>query len=466
LFYYRFSYNLALKVKLLLGTSMIILSLLLSFIFVSQTTGQVTTSVKHPEWSYNQSIYEVNTRQFSKEGTFKAVEKEIPRLKKMGVGIVWLMPVHPIGEKNRKGTLGSYYSVRDYLAVDPSYGTIADLKSLVKTTHANGMYLIIDWVANHTSWDNKLAIEHPDYFTKDSAGNFVPPVPDWKDVIDLNYDNPGLRRYMVDAMKFWVKECDIDGYRCDVADMVPTDFWVKARKELEKIKPVFMLSEAEKPALHEKCFDMSYSWSLFGITKKIAAGENNPANLRVFFAKDKKEFPADAFRMRFTENHDENSWNGSAIEKYGDAAPLFAVFNAVVPGMPLVYNGQEACNSKRLDFFEKDPIKWKNCAAQEMYTKILNLKKTNKALLNGSRGGELVEVKTDKETTVYAFTRQKGNDKIFAVFNMSKNPVEFNLTGKEMAGKYEELFTGAKEEFNDSAKMKLAAWEYKIFVKK
>ncbi len=449
-----------------------IFSAVLSILFVSQTAGQVTTSVKHPAWSYNQSIYEVNIRQFSKEGTFKGVQKEIPRLKKMGVGIVWLMPIHPIGVKNRKGTLGSYYSVKDYLAVDPAYGTIDDLKSLVKTVHKNGMHLIIDWVANHTSWDNKLTVDHPDYYTKDSMGNFVPPVKDWTDVIDLNYDNAGLRRYMTDALKFWVNECDIDGYRCDVADMVPTDFWVNVRKELDEIKPVFMLAEAENPQLHEKCFDMTYSWGIFGIMKKIAVGENNVSQIREQLKKESTVYPADAFRMRFTENHDENSWNGSAIEKFGrQAAEMFAVFTNVIPGMPLVYNGQEVCNDKRLLFFEKDPINWEALMAQNtlcnfsLYNKLLHLKNTNQALFNGAKGGDLKEVKTDKDTTVFAFTREKDNNKIFVVFNMSKNPVEVTLKGLEMAGAYKDLMTGKETEFNNKATMKLDPWGYKVYTR-
>jgi glycosidase len=439
--------------------------IILSIFFVSQTLGQVSTSVKPPDWSYNQTIYEVNTRQFSREGTFKAVEKEIPRLKKMGVGIIWLMPVHPIGEKNRKGTLGSYYSVKDYLAVDPAYGTIADLRSLVKTIHANKMHLIIDWVANHTAWDNKLTKEHPDYYKKDSLGNFIAPVPDWTDVIALNYNNKELRKYMLDAMKFWIKKCDIDGFRCDVADRVPTDFWIEARKELDEVKPVFMLAESEKPKLHEKCFDMTYSWELFDISKKVAAGTFNSMQIRRYFEKENGMYPKDSFRMRFIENHDENSWNGSAIEKYGNAAEMMAVFMSVIPGMPLVYNGQEACNDKRLDFFEKDAIKWKDCNFKNIYTKILNLKKSNKALLNGKQGGKLIEVNSDNDSTVYSFTRENGKDKIFVVFNMNSKPVDVSLTGKEIAGRYKELFTGESIELKNSTDIKLEAWGYKVFVK-
>lgn len=383
----------------------------------------------------------------------------------MGVGIVWLMPIHPIGVINRKGTFGSYYSVRDYLAVDSSYGTIADLKSLVKTVHTNKMHLIIDWVANHTSWDNRLAKEHPEYYTKDSSGNFVPPVPDWKDVIDLNYDNQELRKYMINALKFWVKECNIDGFRCDVADMVPTDFWEEARKELDKVKPVFMLAEAEKPKLHEKCFDMTYSWELFNIVKKIATSNNNPLQLRTYFEKERNIFPEDAFRMRFIENHDENSWNGSAIEKLGNAAEMFAVLNAVVPGMPLVYNGQEACNGKRLDFFEKDPIQWKDCKLKNIYTKLFNLKKSNNALFNGVRGGKLIDIKTNKDTIVYSFSREKMKDKIFVIFNMSNKPIDVSLSSNKMAGRYKELFTGKSIKLKNSASIKLEPWGYKVFVK-
>ena len=439
--------------------------IILPIFFVSLTLGQVSTSVKHPDWSYNQTIYEVNTRQFSREGTFKSVEKEIPRLKKMGVGIIWLMPIHPIGEKNRKGTLGSYYSVKDYLAVDPAYGTIADLRSLVKTVHANKMHLIIDWVANHTAWDNKLTKEHPGYYKKDSLGNFISPVADWTDVIALNYNNKELRTYMIDAMKFWIKKCDIDGFRCDVADMVPTDFWIEARKELDEIKPVFMLAESEKPKLHEKCFDMTYSWELFDISKKVAAGTFNSMQIRRYFEKENRIYPKDAFRMRFTENHDENSWNGSAIEKYGKAAEMMGVFMAVIPGMPLVYNGQEACNDKRLDFFKTDPIIWKDCNSKNIYTKMLNLKKSNKALLNGKQGGKLIEVNSNNDSTVYSFTRENDKDKIFVVFNMNSKPVDVSLTGKEIAGRYKELFTGESIELKNSTDIKLEPWGYKVFVK-
>lgn len=438
--------------------------MMLSFSFIN-LFGQLKSSVKHPSWSYSETIYEVNVRQFSKEGTFKAVSKEIPRLKEMGVGIVWLMPVHPIGIRNRKGSLGSYYSVRDYLAVDSSYGTLNDFRDLVNTVHKNGMHIIIDWVANHSAWDNKLMIDHPDYYTRDSLGNVVPPVADWSDCADLNYNNPGLRKYMIDALKFWVKNYDIDGFRCDVADMVPTDFWNDARKELDKIKPVFMLAEAETPALQVKAFDMVYSWNMMHLYNDMAKSKKNVPDLKKNYAEEQKRFPADGFHMRMTTNHDENSWNGTEFERLGDAAPTFAVLTTVFPGMPLVYNGQEAGLNKRLKFFEKDPIEWKDSKFKDLYTKALNLKRTNKALLSGSKGGKLNYLKTNNDNSVLAFTRSNGKDKIAAIFNFSPKEVKVKISGKELSGKYKSLFSGEETELRTSEETILAPWEYRVYVK-
>ncbi len=343
-------------------------------------------SVKHPAWSFNQTIYEVNVRQYTPSGTFREFETQLPRLKKMGVGILWLMPINPIGVKNRKGILGSYYSVKDYLAINPEFGTLDDFKHLVKEIHKLGMHVIIDWVANHTAWDNTLAVEHPDWYTKDSLGNFVPPVPDWHDVIDLNYANKGLRKYMINALKYWVKECDIDGYRCDVASMVPTDFWIEARKELDKIKPVFMLAESDAPELHQ-AFDMTYDWNVYHALNEIAKKKASLDSLKRVMKRDKMNFPSNAFRMQFTTNHDENSWHGTALKRLGDAFEPFTAFTFVIPGMPLIYSGQEAGLNISLDFFEKDTIDWSNLKYEKFYHTLVELKKDNKALLCGDHGG-------------------------------------------------------------------------------
>ncbi|HUX60798.1 MAG TPA: alpha-amylase family glycosyl hydrolase, partial [Ignavibacteriaceae bacterium] len=293
--------------------------LLFLFIISTNSFAQKETTVVHPEWSKNATIYEVNVRQYTPEGTFNAFAKHLPELKKMGVKILWIMPINPIGIENRKGTLGSYYSVRDYKAINPEFGTLQDFKNLVDKIHKMGMHVIIDWVANHTSWDNKLTKTNPDFYKHDSLGNFVAPVKDWSDVIALNYNNPKLWDYMEGAMEYWVKNCNIDGFRCDVASMVPVPFWNFARKELDKIKPVFMLAESENPDLHEHAFDMTYSWEYFSIIKNIAKDKMNVKDLDAYFKKDNEQFNPDAYRMVFTTNHDENSWNGSLEETFGAA---------------------------------------------------------------------------------------------------------------------------------------------------
>ncbi|MGE5811209.1 MAG: alpha-amylase family glycosyl hydrolase [Ignavibacteria bacterium] len=434
------------------------------FSFQYEINGQKKTStVKHPEWSYDKVIYEVNIRQFTPEGTFKAFEKHLPELKDLGAGILWFMPINPIGEKNRKGTLGSYYSVKDYMAVNPDFGTMEDFKSLVEKIHELGMYVIIDWVANHTSWDNNLTIVHPDWFTKDSLGNFVLPVPDWSDVIDLNYDNADLRNYMTDALKFWVEKCNIDGYRCDVAGMMPVDFWNEARAELYKIKPVFMLAEWESPEMHEKAFDMTYSWDLYNIFNSIAKGEKSSKDIPVYLEKEKEEYPDNSFRMRFTSNHDENSWKGTVFERLGPAAETFAVLTCIIPGMPLIYNGQEAGLSKRLKFFEKDPIEWKEHKFRNIYSRLFHLKMMNGALLNGERGGEMIFIPADPENKAISFIREKGDDKIIGIFNLTAGQVSFKLKEKMLAGSYKNLFTDEEVNLDQKENITLKPWEYKVY---
>ncbi|HSD63257.1 MAG TPA: alpha-amylase family glycosyl hydrolase, partial [Ignavibacteriaceae bacterium] len=341
---------------------------ILLILFISGTGfPQNNYIIKHPTWSYNLSIYEVNTRQYTQEGTFKAFDSHIKDLKDIGVGIIWFMPINPIGEKNRKGSLGSYYSVKNYKEVNPEFGTLEDFKETVKQIHSMGMYVIIDWVANHTAWDNVWTKEHPDFYTRDSLGNFAPPVKDWTDVIDLNYDNKELWKNMIDAMKYWVQECDIDGFRCDVAGMVPMEFWKSARIELEKIKKVFLLAEAEGPQYHE-AFDMTYSWELLHLMNDVAKGKKSVQAVRDYFTKEKDQYPPDAYRMRFTTNHDENTWNGTEFERMGAAAETFDVFTCVISGMPLVYSGQEAGLNKRLKFFEKDTIQWEKNNYRILYS--------------------------------------------------------------------------------------------------
>jgi glycosidase len=417
-----------------------------------------------PKWSYNNAIYEVNIRQYTEEGTIKAFEKHLPRLKELGADILWLMPIHPIGEKNRKGTLGSYYSVQDYKAVNPEFGTLEEFKSLVKMIHKMGMYVIIDWVANHTSWDNQWIEENPGFYLKDSLGNIIPPNPDWTDVADLNFDNRELWKEMIDALKFWIEECDIDGYRCDVAGMVPIEFWIEARTELDKIKNVFMLAEWDTPEVH-LAFDMSYDWDLHHILNGIAKEEKTVIDLIEHLNKNEVEFPANAFRMQFTSNHDENSWNGTEFERLGDGVEAIAVLTCLIPDMPLVYSGQEAGNNKRLSFFEKDLVEWKDDKSFNIYSKLFQLKKNNKALQNGALGGEMIYLKSSDEKNIFAFSRNVEKDKVLAIFNLSNKPVEVELTGESLPGNYKNYFTGKLESFSSKESVKLQPWEYRVYIK-
>jgi len=430
-----------------------------------KTAAQVKSEVDHPAWSYNQTIYEVNLRQYSQSGSFADFAKHLPELKKMGVGIIWLMPINPIGEKNRKGKLGSYYSVQNYEAVNPEFGNVKEFKSLVAEIHKMGMHVIIDWVANHTSWDNVWTKEHLDFYKKDSAGNFIPPVKDWTDVIALNYSNKKLWTAMINAMEYWVKDCGIDGFRCDVADMVPTPFWDEARAQLEKIKHVFMLAEAEKPGLQLKAFDMTYSWTLYDLMHEVYTGKKDAADIAEYFINDAKKFPINSFRMRFTSNHDENSWNGTEFEKFGDAAKTFAVLTVAAPGMPLMYDGQEIGMHKRLKFFDKDPIDWKPSPYREFYTKLFNLRMTNKALFEGNEGGKLELISSPDDKSVYSFVREKDGCKVFAVFNLSGKTVSRNLSSSLIKGDYKDLFSGKEVSFTDSQKFELKPWGYKIYFK-
>lgn len=424
---------------------------------------ETDAAVRHPEWSRNAGIYEVNLRQYSDGGTFKEFAEHLPRLKEMGVGILWFMPIHPIGEKNRKGTMGSYYAVQDYRAVNPEHGTIDDFKSLVKQIHELGMHVIIDWVANHCAWDNPLISEHPDWFTKDENGDLVPPVDDWYDVVDLNFDRPGLRAYMKAAMRFWIEEADIDGFRCDVAGMVPTEFWIDVRKDLEEIKPVFLLAEWESPELLEAAFDMDYAQDFHGILNSLAVGAMGVAEIELYFDEQPDLYPPDAYRMYYTSNHDENSWNGSVFERLGPAAEACAVLTSTVPGMLLVYSGQEAGLEKRLAFFEKDPIEWKEHPLGEIYSALLNLKKENQALWNGDAGGDMVRVATSDDDAIFAFVRQKDENRVLVIVNLCDIELTITLEDQQYNGTYIDVFSGEETIIDEESKMQLVPWGYGIF---
>ncbi|HKK44650.1 MAG TPA: alpha-amylase family glycosyl hydrolase [Balneolaceae bacterium] len=422
------------------------------------------SNVKHPEWARNANIYEVNIRQYTPEGTFKAFQKQLPRLKKMGVKILWLMPINPIGEKNRKGPLGSYYSVKNYKAVNPNYGTMQDFKDLVKAAHDQGMKVIIDWVANHTSWDNVWTKEHPDWYNHDKNGNFVPPVKDWSDVIDLNYDNKQMRNAMIDAMKYWINEANIDGYRCDYAMGVPNDFWDRARKELDQIKPVFMLAESELPSQQKDAFDMTYAWQFHHLITAIHKGKKSLSDIDTYMAEEDTEFAPNDYRMYFTTNHDENSWQGSDTDMFGKNFQNFAVLAATIDGMPLVYSGQESGLDYQLAFFKKDTIRWDHYKYQKFYSTLLHLNTNNPALWNGKAGGDFQRVKTDPTQKIYAYKRIKGDREVFVVLNFGDTEQKISLTNWSDPQEYTNVFTNKTMTIGGNP-ITVAAHDFYVFEK-
>lgn len=436
-------------------------------LFACQPAVKPTVIPAHiPEWTKNAVIYEVNIRQYTPEGTFKAFETHLPRLKELGVDVLWLMPVHPISEKNRKGSLGSYYSVKDYKAVNPEFGTMDDFKALVNKAHEMGFKVIIDWVANHTGWDNQWIVDHKDWYTQDSLGNVIPPNPDWSDIADLNFDSQPMRRAMIDAMDFWVRETNIDGFRCDVAWGVPQDFWEAATASLDSIKQVYMLAEDEDhPGLLEKAFESNYAWKLHHIVNEVAQGKKTAADIQKYYTDSVSRYAKGSFPMQFITNHDENSWAGSEYERMGEAVKTLATLTFTIEGIPLIYSGQEAGLKKRLLFFEKDTINWSNLEMQKFYQSLVSLKKNNAALWNGVAGGPKKFVETSAPQQVLAFTREKDGNQVLAIFNLSAQPVEATIQLPQ-AGDYKEYFSGEEKTFEKGSTIKLEQWGYQVFVRK
>ncbi|MDT8392263.1 MAG: alpha-amylase family glycosyl hydrolase [Bacteroidales bacterium] len=422
----------------------------------------VVSHVVHPEWSRNAIIYEVNVRQYTPQGTFSAFEEHLPRLKDLGVDILWFMPIHPIGQKNRKGELGSYYSVRDYTAVNPEFGSMDDFKRIVDQAHSLGMYVVLDWVANHTAWDHDWITSHPEWYARNEQGEMIAPF-DWTDVAKLDYDKPGMRPAMTDALKFWISEADIDGYRCDVAAEVPSGFWNNVRMELDSLKPVFMLAESEEPEHHIHAFDMSYAWELHHIMNGIAKGEKKSTHLDKYFLKHDTLFPDDAYRMLFITNHDENSWNGTAFERLGEAVETFAMLTFTLPGMPMIYSGQEAGLNKRLSFFTKDTIEWGDYKYAGFYRKLADLRKENQALWSGGAGGDLKKIKTNDEA-IYAFIRQVENNKVVVLVNLSDREREFTIKSKGYNILMTDYLTGEEIMLETGKSFILGKWAYRILL--
>ncbi|MBO8471665.1 MAG: alpha-amylase [Bacteroidetes bacterium] len=366
----------------------------------------------HPDWAYNAVIYEMNIRQYTPEGTFDAAARQLPRLKKLGVDVLWLMPVYPIGVKERKGTLGSYYAIRDYCDVNPEFGDMDDFDRFLSQAHESGFKVILDWVANHTSPDAVWESGKPaDWYVRDSLGNTVTQY-DWTDIAELNYDNKDMRAAMANAMRFWLDK-GVDGFRCDMACEVPVDFWRETLPQLRKDYPgVYFLAEGETPELHEDAFDASYAWKLHHLLNDIAQGRKGVPDLEEYIAEDSAAYPAEAFRLMFTSNHDENSWAGTEFERMGDAARAMAVLTFTLPGgQPLIYTGQEMGWNHRFEFFEKDPVPaWEENSYTDFYKELINIRHRNPALSAGEKGGKFDIVSTAGNTLV--FTRTLPDNKV------------------------------------------------------
>ena len=411
------------------------------------------------DWLYTTNIYEVNLRQYTQEGTIRAFAAHLPRLRDMGVETLWFMPLTPISQKEKKGTMGSYYACSDYVSVSPEFGTLDDFRELVRQAHNQGFKVIIDWVANHTGWDHKWTVEHPDWFEKDEATGDFKRASGMDDIMELDFRNPDMRRAMTDAMKFCVTECAIDGFRCDLAFWVELDYWLEAIPQLNRIRPLFWLAESD-PLHHPdymQVFDAAYSWAWM---HKTADWYRHHLPLSELIQVLSRYEHTPGIKAWFTSNHDENSWNGTEYEKYGSAAKVLAVHSFTWTGIPLIYSGQELPNLKRLKFFDKDVIEWSGQFELEEFYKILLKLRKNPALHAQS---DLFRLATSADTSVLAYLRKKGNDEVLVLLNLTGENVRFRILPDWVKGRFTEIFSSMEMEFNKGASIELEPWGYRVF---
>ncbi|HVX26136.1 MAG TPA: alpha-amylase family glycosyl hydrolase [Parafilimonas sp.] len=415
----------------------------------------------HPAWILQGNIYEVNVRQYTPEGTFKAFEKSLPRLKQMGVQTLWFMPINPISKVDRKGTLGSYYAVSNYKAINPEFGTMDDWKSLVKMCHDMGFKVIMDWVPNHTGADNYWLTAHPDFYVQDSTGKAVSQF-DWTDTRKLNYHNPVLEDTMIQCMKFWIDSTNIDGFRCDYAVGPTKEFWTKCIDILKADKNVFMLAETDSSWLLDAGFDAVYTWPEFNVMKKIAAGKSNALALDSLLKVVDATFPANGLLMYFTSNHDENSWNGADYKTMPGASHApFAVLTQTLPrSIPEIYSGQEEPFLDSISFFYKDTITFHNYARAKFYSTLLHLREAHAAL---AANASFKKIQTNNDEAIYAFERMSGSDKIIVIVNLTNQPQDFLITDNNIVGNALDVFTQKKEKLVNNTPMHLNAWDYKVY---
>lgn len=422
------------------------------------------------DWVDTAILYEVNVRQYTEEGTFNAFSEHLERLKEMGVNTLWFMPIHPISQVNKKGTLGSYYAVADYTAVNSEFGTLDDFKALVDKAHEMGFHVIIDWVANHTGWDHTWITEHPEYYTKGDNGEIISPLDtDWVDVADLDYTNEDMRVAMIDAMKFWVEEVDIDGFRCDYAQGVPLDFWQETRATLDAIKPIYMVAEdgTNSDSMINTAFDSNYHFELYDAIKTATLVPGYGDDLQRYAD---RTLPYGSFKMNFLDNHDKNTYDGTLDERFG-SEKLGALYTLIftAEGMPLIYSGNEEDTDISLEFFEKDNIDFGDYKYSDMISRLCEIKTSYEPLYNGVAGGNARIITCDNQSII-SFKRVKNGKQITTIINMSGETQEIKYDEKILNGKI--LFHGdstgiidrTETDFNPKDVNSLNAWEYYIIL--
>ncbi len=428
-------------------------------------------TMPHPEWSYGAVLYEMNLRQLTPEGTLRAAAGRLPFLRGMGVDAVWLMPVHPIGEEGRKGSLGSYYSIRDYCAVSPELGTMADFDAFVAEAHRLGLRVLLDWVANHTARDARWIAEHPDFYERDAAGR--PAVPwDWTDTAKLDYANRGVWLAQADAMEFWVREHAVDGFRCDMAMLVPVEFWNETATRLRSLRPdLFLLAEAEETNLFDlPAFDACYGWELHHLMVDVAQGRVRTTALRDWMRADRSRYPRWAMRLAFTSNHDENSWSGSEFARFGAALGAMTAFTFVVPcGLPLLYTGQEVGYDHSFAFFDRDPIpsgRYRPDGFTDLYRRLIRMRHDHPALFAGGRGGGMIEIGNNAEDCLLTMVREAGDDRVVAVMNLSPYPIHAVYHTGIYAGMYADALTDEPYELRGRVEEDMAPWSYRLLARR
>ena len=425
---------------------------------------------KNPEWSYSAILYEMNIRQFTTEGTFRAASERLPFLRSIGVDAIWLMPIYPIGEEDRKGSLGSYYSIRDYKGVNPEFGSEADLRDFITKAHALGIKILFDWVANHTARDARWISERPvDWYERDQEGRAKVPW-DWSDTAKLNYANREVWRGQIDAMRYWVEQFGIDGFRCDMAMLVPIEFWQEASAELHSIKSdIFMLAEAEEDNLFEGAFNMSYQWNIHHIMCDIAKGARRVWDLRNAMHAERQRYPREAMRLSFTSNHDENSWSGSEQSRFGRALEVMTAMTFLMPStMPLIYTGQEVGYDHSFAFFDRDPIPeelYKEGYATELYRRLADLKHSQRALDSGERGGDVIEIENNAKDCMMTFVREVEGSRVVAIMNLSPYTIHASFNNGIYAGEYTNAMTGERCILPLHLEQDIEPWGYTLLYK-